>query len=394
MKRLASSITLLISIVTIFGPLSMGVSSADTSPNGYVWGTTHEPNGTFNKSMENNSPAAVSGIPNQVVQVVSTNTDYYALDNTGAVWAWGSSQQGEIGASGANNHTNVSVPTQVQFPAGVTIASLPNPMPDGTALAIDSNGNVWGWGYNRSHELCLKKSNIDTRVMLPISNVTLASGAGDHALFYSNNTLYACGTNDDGDMGIGTTSTNNKIGPTQVIGLPASSVTNITTSYHNSGVLMNDGSYYDWGMNNAGQLGNGSQENSGVPVEVDLPTTATQVSVGGSLANNGQSIALLSDGSVWMWGNNGYGQLGNGSTTNASIPTPVDVPNGVTFDFVNSGGSSAYAIDTTGNAWSWGQNNNGQLGIGKANNKANPFPLSTGIQLSEISATSSNVYGL
>jgi alpha-tubulin suppressor-like RCC1 family protein len=371
------------------------LASADTAgSNGYIWGTPHSVDGQYTTKVEHNSPTTITGIPNQVVQVVSTNTDYYALDNTGAVWSWGADKNGQLGTGSTPRSTYTTTPVQVQFPAGVTIASLPNPMPDGTAMATDTNGDEWGWGYNNSNQLCVRGENITAPVQVPLSNVTLASGAGDHALYYSNGTLYACGGNAQGDLGTNSGSTYTKTSPEAVVGLPTENIMSLTTSYHNSGALMADGSYYDWGFNKNGQLGDGNTKNSSKPVLVSLPQTATQVSVGGSLANNGQTIALLSDGSVYMWGNNSYGQLGNGTTTNALTPTAVDIPAGVTFDFVNSGGSTAYAIDTTGNSWAWGQNNLGQIGDGQADSNANSLPISLNVQMSEISATSANVIGL
>jgi alpha-tubulin suppressor-like RCC1 family protein len=387
---------LFLSAFTLLSPVFAGYSFADqsSSPSGYIWGLPHGTN-TVQKNLEHTSPTAVKGIPNPVVQVVATNSDYYALDNTGAVWAWGAANEGELGNSQPTKTHYILTPTQVLFPAGVTIASLTNTMPDATGMAIDTNGNVWGWGYNNSNELCVKSQNIFTPVMVPISNVTLASGAGDHGLYYSNGILYACGGNANGDLGAGLSSPYTSAKPVVVSGLPSEPISNLTTSWHNSGALMNDGTYYDWGFNGSGQLGNGTTTDSNVPVSVTLPQTATQVSLGGSLASNGQTIALLSDGSVWMWGNNSYGQLGNGTYSSSTTPVPVSVPNGVTFALVDSGGAAAYAIDTTGNTWAWGQNNDGQLGIGgKASSKTYDLPVSLNLDLTEISSTAYNVYGL
>jgi alpha-tubulin suppressor-like RCC1 family protein len=381
--------------MTLVMPLTTGISSADgTDTTGYQWGTPHSGSGTYPSNLQHSSPTAIAGIPNPVVQVVASNGNDYALDNTGAVWAWGTAKYGGLGTGSTYKQTYVATPVQVQFPGGVTIASLPDPMPFDTAMAIDTNGNAWGWGYNSFRQLCVSSTVITAPIELPLSNVSMASGAGDHAIYYSNGTLLACGANGYGDLGTGTKSADKTAGPVNVTGLPSENIKSVTTSWRNSGVLMSDGTYYDWGFGVNGQIGNGKSKSTDVPSLINLPQTVSQVSLGGSYYNNGQTIALLSDGSVWMWGNNTEGQLGNGSTQNSNVPTQVSVPEGVNFVFVNSGGASTFAIDNTGNAWSWGQNNYGQLGIGTTDGKSHTLPVSIGMDFNEISSTALNVIAL
>src|SRR6202034_3766109 len=100
--------------------------------------------------------------------------------------------------------------------------------------------------------------------------------------------------------------------------------------------------------NAAGQLGDGTTTDSAVPVKVDLPERVTQVFQGGSGAKNGQTIAILSDGSVWTWGSNSMGQLGIGTRVPSTTPVKVHVPTSVSFVKVNSGGYASYAIDGSG----------------------------------------------
>jgi alpha-tubulin suppressor-like RCC1 family protein len=349
----------------------------------YDWGNI------YLGALFDSKPTLVSGVPGTVTQIATSNSDTYALTSVGTVWAWGGGASGEIGDGEATPF--VSTPTKVKFPPGVTIVSLPNPMPDDTALAIDSQGNVWGWGYDHHSELCLSSSSrLLTPVKLPLTHVTLASGAGAHALFYSGGRVYACGLNSDGELGDGTTADSPT--PTAVVRLPKGAVRALVSSWQGSGALMADGSYYDWGYNAAGQLGDGRTNNSTTPVLVPLPAAVTQVSQGGSDGENGQSLALLSDGSAWSWGSGRWGQLGDGSQEDASSPVRVAVPSGVTFSQVSSGGASSYAIDGTGHLWAWGQNNAGQLGIGVATGAVRPIPV--GIVLSQISSTAAYVAGL
>jgi hypothetical protein len=155
---------------------------------------------------------------------------------------------------------------------------------------------------------------------------------------------------------------------------------------------LDNGSFYDWGYNAADQLGNGTTTNSDTPVLVKLPAAAAQVSMGGSAPANGQTVAKLSDGSIWAWGSDQYGQLGIGTSMPSSGPATVDVPKGVTFVQLSSGGSTMYGIDSTGEVWSWGENDVGELGVGTA--PPSNVPVNVGIELSSVSSTAANVAGL
>ncbi len=130
------------------------------------------------------------------------------------------------------------------------------------------------------------------------------------------------------------------------------------------------GTVYACGSGDAGELGEGSTTNSALPDKVDLAGPVIEVSQGGG-ANNGQTIAVLRNGSVWAWGNNNRGQLGVGSLVDSHVPVPVAMPNKTTVIKVNSGGYASYAIDSTGRLWAWGDNNSGQLGAGHATLLAN-----------------------
>jgi alpha-tubulin suppressor-like RCC1 family protein len=332
----------------------------------------------------------VAGIPGTVTAIATSNSDSYALTSSGKVWAWGAGAKGELGNGTVPLVTARAV--EVDFPAGVTIASLPNPMPFDGGLAIDSQGNLWGWGVNTAEELCLPGPAVVLRpTQLPVHGVTLATGAARHIVFDAGGTVYACGQGQSGQLGDG------KFGrsatPIAVVGLPALGVTSLTSSWMGSGALMSDGSYYDWGYNAAGQLGNGTTANSALPVHVPLPAPVAQVSMGGSTGANGQTLALLTDGEVWTWGSGTSGQMGNGTFTSSPTPIQVVPPGGTHWVFVNSGGYASYAIDAAGTLWSWGRNDVGQLGTGRLP-KTTATPLHVGTRLTRVSSTADNVAGL
>jgi len=340
--------------------------------------------------LELDQPTPVAGIKGTVVQIATSNSDGYALTSGGSVWAWGVASYGELGDGALSPYSTRAV--RVVFPRGVKIVSLPNPMPFDGAMAIDSRGDAWGWGLNADGDLCLPSLLNLRPARIPLTDVTLATGARAHALFYARGRVYACGSGVDGVLGDGSTASSAT--PVPVSGLPGGvGVAALTSSWNGSGALLSNGAYYDWGYNAAGQLGDGATANADVPVRVALPAAVRQVSQGGSEADNGQTIVILADGSVWTWGDNQRGQLGRGGTTSSDIPVRVQVPPGVTFVTVDSGGYSCYAIDSSGRLWAWGGNQNGQLGTA-GGALVRTRPADVGIRLSQVSSTASNVAGL
>ena len=341
-------------------------------------------------STELDSPTRVADIEGTVVQIASSNSDGYALTSSGTVWAWGADGYGELG--NGTRSRDVTHAVRVDFPSGVRISSLANPMPFDGGLAIDVDGHAWGWGLNAYGDLCLPGSELVRPARIPLSDVTLATGARTHALFDSDNTVYACGDGQGGVLGTGSTA--NSATPVKVVGLPTTSkVTALTSSWEGSGALVADGSYYDWGYNAAGQLGDATTTQSAVPEEVHLPAAVRQVSQGGSGATNGQTMAILADGSVWAWGNGSRGQLGQGTRANATSPVKVHVPAGVRFVTVDSGGYACYGIDASGRLWAWGGNQNGQLGVGTTKG-VETVPVDVGLHVTQVSSTASNVAAL
>jgi alpha-tubulin suppressor-like RCC1 family protein len=329
-------------------------------------------------------------LPAPVVQIATSNSANYALLDNGNVYAWGAGVHGQLGDGQAVD--SLKTPVQVRFPAGVQIAYLPtDAMPYDTGLAVDTNGDVWGWGYNGLGELCLGNEAMQlTPTMLPLSHVTAVAGAGDHALYDSSGTVYACGANLSGDLGDDSTTPSNV--PVEVLGLPShATVSTLVASWEGSGALLSNGEYLDWGYNGLGELGDGNTTDSSIPVHVSLPLPVTQVTQGGSYVANGQTLVMLSDGSLRAWGANTWGQLGNGNTKTQLLPVRIDPPTGVTYQTLASGGSTSYAISTTGNLYGWGSGKDGALGLSTRKPRAakDPVLIESGISL--ISATAGNV---
>lgn len=321
-----------------------------------------------------------------VVQVASSNSTEYALLADGTLWAWGLGTQGQLGNGKYQN--SLRTPVQVKFPGNVSIASIPvNSMPFDTGLAVDTTGHAWGWGRNPGGVLCLgDNQRRDRPAELPFSNVTALAGAANHATYDASGVLYSCGK---GTLGAGAGSPGDATSPVRVKNLSGSGVRTIVASFQNAGVLMSSGAYYDWGHNSAGQLGDGSTKNSNVPVRVNLPSSVSQVAQGGSLTDNGQTLAMLANGTLYGWGHNDYHQLDPNGPSAQRTPRQLSAPAGVTYSRVASGGSTSYAISTSGNVYAWGQNEVGQVGDGTTTEARTPVRVTSPATI--ISATAKNV---
>jgi alpha-tubulin suppressor-like RCC1 family protein len=356
----------------------------------YAWGKALGGKGGANgASPQRSTPTAVPGVEGTIVQVSTSNSDLYALTSAGQVYAFGDGGSGQLGDGSTPAAT--STPVRVDFPPGVRIASLPDPMPFDEGMAIDSDGHVWGWGDDQGQELCQPHAaDLDRPVKVPLTNVTAAVGALRHATYDADGRIVSCGDGGQGQLGNGTTG--NSATPTAVRGLPGGTVTALTASWGDAGALMSNGAHYDWGFNHQGQLGDGTTTARDTAVHVALPAAVRQVSQGGSTGKNGQTVTVLTDGEIWEWGAGHFGQLGNGTMANSHTPQRLRAPTGVTFVKVNSGGATDYALDSTGHLWSWGRNNHGQLGTGSDVQKS-LTPVATHVALTEVSSTASVAAG-
>jgi alpha-tubulin suppressor-like RCC1 family protein len=236
-----------------------------------------------------------------------------------------------------------------------------------TALAVDTTGQAWGWGLNSEGQLCTNgERNVPFQIPLrgmATPGVTALAGAGDHSIFVASinntNTVVTCGANNHGDLGDGSKTPSPKGGVSTGLTVPSGATASVYASEANSGTLIN-GQYYSWGYNRKGNVGNGSKMDQLTPTLISLPRPVTSVGLGGSGAHNGQTLVLLSDGSVYGWGGDTYGQLGDGGSVNVRTPEPITTP--AAFTMVRSGGQSSYGVDSAGNLWGWGDDSHNQMG--------------------------------
>jgi len=309
------------------------------------------------------SPGPVVGLGagSDVVAVRAGVQFSLALKSDGTVLAWG----GNTGSLGDGTTIQRLTPVQTSgLGPGSGVIAIAN----GTAhsLALKSDGTVLSWGANPNGQLgdggnTQRNSPVQVMGLGPGSGVIAIAASGTvSAALKSDGTMLAWGNNSFGQLGDGTTT--QRTAPVQVTGLgPGSGVVAISTGAH-SMALKSDGTVLAWGANANGQVGDGTTTNRSVPVQVTgLGAGSGVVAIAGG-GNGAHALALKSDGTVLAWGANAAGQLGDGTTTNRL--TPVAVPGLGDVAAIDIGANHSVARKTDGTALAWGSNGNGQLGDG------------------------------
>jgi alpha-tubulin suppressor-like RCC1 family protein len=302
-----------------------------------------------------------------VIAVAAGENHALALKSDGTVWAWGENDHGQLGDPTITATGSVisfsDVPNKVPSLSGITAIAAGTDF----SLALDNSGTVWAWGRNDVGQLGDGQLGDGTTptasILAPVKITTLPIvteiAAGEsHALVVGiGGSVWAWGSNSNGQLGINSppATTAYSTTPVQVTGL-YSGVLNVAAGDLNSFALMSDGTVVAWGLNAAGQLGNGSNTDSDVPVRVNTLTGVTAISAGYS-----QTLALDLNGAIWAWGANASGELGNVNLPTNGSNTPQ--ANGFT---AGTGCSAGYffslALKNDGTAWAWGNNDSGQLG--------------------------------
>src|SRR5919112_314307 len=296
-------------------------------------------------------PVEVSNLDGAELKAIAGGANHsLALKNDGTVLAWGLNQDGQLG-DGTN--TDSSTPVEVKDPndpSGYLSGVKALAAGSSHSLALKDDGTVWAWGNNESGQLgdgTNANSTQPVKVANPSGMEAIAAGA-EHGL-----------------------------------------------------ALKDDGTVWTWGYNFFGQLGNGTTtDSSSKPVQVSELDGIEAIAAGGSF-----SLALKDDGTVWAWGNNWFGQLGDGTTTDgtqttcevtmiggrtsSSCPdsnTPVQMSEIGGIEGIAAGGAHGLALKDDGTVWAWGMNQDGQLGNGTYTLGTSTPGINTPVQVSNLSA--------
>ncbi|MCE5275575.1 MAG: Ig-like domain-containing protein [Syntrophaceae bacterium] len=298
------------------------------------------------------------------VSVAAGESHTIALLDNGTLWAWGNNDSGQLGIDDAN-HTPMDTPQ----PIGVDTDWVGVAAGRQFSVAIKADGTLWAWGDNAYGQLG-KPSQIEDpanyvdyqdapdQVNDDADWVAVSCGAGHVLALKSDGTLHAWGLNEGGQLGLG--DINARSQPVQVGILDNWSAIGAGESH--SLAINADGELYAWGLNDEGQLGlDIIAEPETEPQLVGAATNWVAVAAGMK-----HTIALNGDGELYSWGLNDQGQLGLGNT---DTPEPAPLKVGTATDWVSvacgASHSLAFSDNGTPSLWSWGINGDGQLGDGE-----------------------------
>ncbi len=280
--------------------------------------------------------------PLQIMTGVATvETGSYstlAVQFDGTLWAWGANWDGQLGDGTDQDRYR---PTRIM--TGVAAVAAGN----NHSLALKTDGSLWAWGYNGLGQL---GDGTRTDRLSPIQIMTgvaaVAAGAAHSVALKTDGTLWTWGYNCCGQLGDGSQSWDGRP-PTQIM----TGVTAVATGLYVNFAIKTDGSLWAWGKNDEGQLGDGTTMIRRRPVRV-MARGVAAVATGGRDVDGGHTLVIKTDRSLWGWGNNALGQLGDGTTTNRS--SPVQIMTGIAA--VACGAFHNLAIKTNGRLWAWGIN--------------------------------------
>ena len=296
-----------------------------------LWGTGSLGDGIEFSSRSSPLLTPLSGI----IDVTATNTYNLIVKENGEVWGWGYSLNGIMGTNHDERDERTDVPVQIQGLSNIIKISSQGRY----VLALDNHGNVWSWGANGAGQLGNGSRSGDKTIVIGFSNTGTE--------IYSSNHYH----------------------PTKIQGL--SNITAIETGGRSySMALSADGHVFSWGDGSSGMLGQtgASGQYITAPGQIGLLKNIKTISAGYSHA-----LAINQEGEVWVWGSNYHGQIGDGTTDGDGGKTNGGdyirykrTPIKLAISDVVAGAASEYTttvIKSDGSVWTWGANNEGQMGI-------------------------------
>ena len=343
---------------------------------GELWAWGRNEDGQLGNNDDNNSSVPVQEVTkNTTWKTISAGYKHStALKSDNTIWSWGYNNYGQIGNNEASS-TDILIPTQENSKSTNWLEVSAGKY---HSTALNSEGEIWSWGDNADYQLGDNNSTIDSSIPVQESfaNTNWASvSAGRYHTVALNKDgeIWSWGKNDYGQLG--NSSNDNS-------GIPVQESTTGTWSkvvageYH-SAAFKSDNSLYLWGANDLGQLGVGTSIDSTSPIQESTQSTSW-LSISGGY---GFAIGLQQDGTYWAWGTNDYGQYGNGSASGSSLTPIQEDSSSTTWQSISAGLNHTVAIKSDNTLWSWGENSDGQLGDGTTTGSSIPVQEITGSTL-------------
>jgi alpha-tubulin suppressor-like RCC1 family protein len=309
-------------------------------------------------------------------KVVTGGGHSCALTQKEKIYCWGLNVSGQLGSG---TITSSATPLLIQGLAAPTDVFLGG----SHSCAVESiDKSVKCWGLNSAGQLGdgTTTNRLTPTIISGISDAMSVSAGGEHSCYLSTSGTVRCwGANTSGQLGDG--STTRRLTPVLVQALDNVKEISAAGVSHTC-ALKNDGTVWCWGSNSSGELGDGTFTNRLAPVRVVGIESATHLSVDASHA-----CVILQNGNIRCWGNNSSGKLGDGTQTNRNIPVLVTSPNRAVV--IEAGGTHTCAVYENGNTSCWGLNSSGQLGLGTSTSSSIPVQTS---QSADLGALQGNTY--
>jgi alpha-tubulin suppressor-like RCC1 family protein len=287
-------------------------------------------------------------VPTTILACFSDN----ANPSGATVLTWGYNAYGQLGDGTTNQHNTAVQAGGLSHVTAIAGGSL-------HSIALNGDGTVRSWGYNGNGQLgdgTTTQRNMAVQAQ-GISNITSIAAGGQHSVALKiDGTVWTWGNNGFGALGDGTTL--RRTAPVQVSGL--ANVMAIAAGVNHTVALKSDGTVWAWGRNAENQLGDGTSAQRTTPVQVKMTDGSALSNVTAIAAGYGHTLAIKRDGSLWAWGYNYYGQLGDGTSTQRS--RPVQVPGFSNVTAIAAGYGHSAVIKSDGTVWTCGYNFYGQLG--------------------------------
>ena len=364
----------------------------------YMWGYNNYGQLGVYTNIDKNAPILVNNsttaLPAKSVKYVALGGSHSAaITKDGSLYMWGKNDCGQLGDGTTDNKTNKTRPHRVA--SNVQSVELG----DVHTTVISKDGGLYTWGYNYYGQLGNGTTTKSSNPIKIMNDVVSCAGGYYHTIaLKKDGTVYTWGRNNCGQLGNGTTTDRTSPVAIQIYDhtnvltsdgvkygiIPdngnysfesAGEVAQVAAGGSHTAAVTKDGDLYMWGYNNYGQLGVYTNIDKNAPILVNNSTTALPaksvkyVALGGS-----HSAAITKDGSLYMWGKNDCGQLGDGTTDNKTNKTrPHRVASNV--QSVELGDVHTTVISKDGGLYTWGYNYYGQLGNGTTTKSSNPIKI-------------------
>lgn len=366
-------------------------TSAAIRTNGTLWTWGSGLNGRLGLgNTSNKSTPTQVGANTDWTDVMCLRDSMIARRSNGTLWAWGSQLRWPVLGLGISN---VTVESPLQIGSGSNWTSLSEEPGLRHSHAIDSSGRLWGWGFNTNGQV-----GINSTITARYGPVQVGTGSTDNWSYVTNGrfhtiaarsdgTLWAWGQNTSGQLGDGTVT--NRSSPVQIdSGL--TSWTRIACSSNNTAIIRSNGTLWIWGGNFRGQLGQGNTTSASSPVQVGTDTDWVDVST-----SSETTFAIKTNGTLWGWGRNdvSFTTLFGQWSAATNVSSPIQIGSGSTGNWqrVYQGYMSVFAKKTDGTLWAWGRNLVGQLGRGNRDSLSSPLQVGSATDWLTISTYSYSV---